>query len=726
MSTENINTKFLPLKFSYDSLPSPTSIRLLNLRPEGEDYGRLDTYELDKAPPFAALSYTWGCPYSDPNYELEDVSETAAFNGKYASARNIPIQCNSASILVTRNSKDAIDNIKRRYNRPGPMFDNTSYLWVDAICINQEDLHERAAQVKIMRRIYSTATRAFIWLGSSLARTKRAFELINLLGEILEEKYDMMKQYDLRLENVYKALDMEVIPPEDWMILRSFLQRTWFQRVWTVQEYCLPRFTTVMCGEYRIPWMALYLVSDMLAHTDWCHQLYQLEHYREWMRVYLAYSSETRSSTGDDQTMDQQNSVLGELLRLQNQGAGYSNELPPGLGPRVTSLMKISLWPSADGNEDQEMDLQLGVQMIRGRAATDLRDAIYALLDGINRRLEKRPEIGPIVPNYEPSNSVELVYTDFIYRAIRADGNLAALSFINDEAFREISGLPSWVPDMSRSSYPKPFDHESWSPFPMSDTHYTPPTLVGQFSLHVQGIRVDRIADRALPYEPLGGDKVLTWLKLAASLDMPYHTKQGPIEVLWRTLLADSLGCGGECPAPSATGSSFALYLFALLLFHKNPAEQRNWSPERIQVYEDALALMFLLKGADPNGVLLSKEEFFDLIHPAFHSDLPAQDQIKKQDQILRRGFAFEPLIEQFNPDRRLFITVEKKYLGLGSKSLQVGDELWIVPRTRTPVVLRRLPNGHFMVVCAAYVHGIMQGEAMLERLDDVEEIVLD
>lgn len=41
----------------------------------------------------------------------------------------------------------------------------SGFFWVDAICINQEDLEERSAQVQIMPQIYSKASCVIVWLG---------------------------------------------------------------------------------------------------------------------------------------------------------------------------------------------------------------------------------------------------------------------------------------------------------------------------------------------------------------------------------------------------------------------------------------------------------------------------------------------------------------------------------------------------------------------------------
>jgi hypothetical protein len=268
----------------YEDLRTPTSIRLLNLNLNGEsdDDGQIETFQLGKAPPFAALSYTWGNPYANPNYELDDKSQTEEFSRVYTSERSAPIRCNDAKVMVTHNLVDALEKIKRRYEPTGWSSTGTSYIWIDAICINQENLEERSAQVAIMGQIYATAERVFIWLGDSLPRTQQALGLIQYLSAIPQDKYGAMRDHDPKIFwKTYQALEMEEITTDEWLVLLSFLGRNWFRRVWMIQEYCLPRYTSVLCGLYRIPWMNLYLVSYMLRMTDWCNKLSNLEGFNE-------------------------------------------------------------------------------------------------------------------------------------------------------------------------------------------------------------------------------------------------------------------------------------------------------------------------------------------------------------------------------------------------------------------------------------------------------------
>lgn len=43
----------------------------------------------------------------------------------------------------------------------------TLEIWIDSICINQNDVDERTSQVGIMREIYAKCTEVIIWLGEA-------------------------------------------------------------------------------------------------------------------------------------------------------------------------------------------------------------------------------------------------------------------------------------------------------------------------------------------------------------------------------------------------------------------------------------------------------------------------------------------------------------------------------------------------------------------------------
>lgn len=102
---------------------------------------------------YTALSYVWG-----------DQQETT------------PIHVNGVETQITLNLEAALRHI-RQPSCP-------AVLWVDALCINQEDQAEKNHQVEMMREIYSGAELVIAWLGVAGEDSDLAMEL---LGKKLEE-----------------------------------------------------------------------------------------------------------------------------------------------------------------------------------------------------------------------------------------------------------------------------------------------------------------------------------------------------------------------------------------------------------------------------------------------------------------------------------------------------------------------------------------------------------
>jgi hypothetical protein len=107
--------------------------------------------------PYTALSYAWGPPAPTSSILIDGVS--------YAIRENL-----YHALLVIR------DKIT------GSRFD-WKYLWIDAICINQENVSERNHQVGLMSRIYSRADLVLVWLGSEADNSTMAIELIQRLSQ---------------------------------------------------------------------------------------------------------------------------------------------------------------------------------------------------------------------------------------------------------------------------------------------------------------------------------------------------------------------------------------------------------------------------------------------------------------------------------------------------------------------------------------------------------------
>jgi hypothetical protein len=84
----------------------------------------LHVVSLSTKPEYKALSYVWG--------DAED---------------KLPILVCGEELMVTRNLEAGLRHMR---------FHGHQTLWIDAICINQDDLDERREQVGIMKDIYAT------------------------------------------------------------------------------------------------------------------------------------------------------------------------------------------------------------------------------------------------------------------------------------------------------------------------------------------------------------------------------------------------------------------------------------------------------------------------------------------------------------------------------------------------------------------------------------------
>lgn len=124
---------------AYTALPDPTThIRLLNIKRGQLADGiicSLSSFSLLEAPLYAAISYTWG----------ESVlTHTITVDGSPVSIRE---NCHSALWQVRE--------LKRWTHQ------RSAYIWIDSICINQDDLPEKGSQVQLMGRIFKQAYRVF-------------------------------------------------------------------------------------------------------------------------------------------------------------------------------------------------------------------------------------------------------------------------------------------------------------------------------------------------------------------------------------------------------------------------------------------------------------------------------------------------------------------------------------------------------------------------------------
>lgn len=114
------NLRFLLCNYKYAPLPSPTCIRLLEIAPCSEKSilrCSLNTFELQEAPSFRALSYTWGDSQVQLSHSLNDVhnntrskhrTSSISDSDKTGKLRGYSIICDGRLIKVMSNLRGAL------------------------------------------------------------------------------------------------------------------------------------------------------------------------------------------------------------------------------------------------------------------------------------------------------------------------------------------------------------------------------------------------------------------------------------------------------------------------------------------------------------------------------------------------------------------------------------------------------------------------------------------
>jgi hypothetical protein len=171
-------------RYKYQPLqPDNTEFRLLEVQ-SAEKSNALIKCSLRHArlggeskPEYETISYVWGDAQSLDKLEID---------GKvyqYPASSVAAIRCMR---YLRKYSPSSVAAIRRMHDsRIG-----VRVLWIDAICIDQENLAERAQQVGCMGSIYQNSQRNLVYLGrcEDEERTKSAFGDINKLGDEINQE----------------------------------------------------------------------------------------------------------------------------------------------------------------------------------------------------------------------------------------------------------------------------------------------------------------------------------------------------------------------------------------------------------------------------------------------------------------------------------------------------------------------------------------------------------
>ncbi|KAF5605998.1 heterokaryon incompatibility (het-6OR allele) [Fusarium subglutinans] len=641
--------------FSYNSTGGalgPTQIRLLHLSPAADFNdpveSRLEVVALDQNPVYEALSYCWG----DNTHPQE-------------------IKCNDQKFQATENLFSALQHLRNK--------DTERTLWIDAICINQQDLQERQCQVKLMEAIYTKSDRVVIWLGpdpasdgihhifalmqttqnvTSLELGKPKFSegrsnflAINVLG------FDSRPQGgSTSASDVTERKDF-VMPDEAKKGALAMLKRPWWSRVWTVQEMVLAPSAIIMCGNLAAPSLdIIHACSDVFKHI---------------VRILAAGDSENLRDAIDI-AFDPDGMLYVATMRLHGS---------------LDAKMELGIATSTYGIEP---DYSISTAECYTRAA-------FNIISG--------------------SRSLD------IFGALQRPSCVKAT----------LAGLPSWVPDWSydMSSIPEEEKGPTYANNPIirenvrnalylecrdffpkweaskSSTPFTARLINDGKTLILRGIIVDEFTSlgQRLEYPDPGSTvasnnavtKSIREFRLSLKV---FGIFGGVMDTIhgWRHL-AFKPKILRTMPGETRMDAFLITMLSDRVLL---TADRR----EVLDSLEQAMKTTFDMT---KSGIVLNQLHISHFLPKLYHN-LLGYRKLMSIDVSEPMGFGHAVYNLQWAIDQRM-ATTRSGYLCMVPWSTRAGDRIALLQGGRTPYVLRKVGN-KWKILGDCYVHGIMSGEA--------------
>ncbi|KAH8743732.1 heterokaryon incompatibility protein-domain-containing protein, partial [Hyaloscypha finlandica] len=194
----------------YSDLEDEDEIRLLYLQPKtsGDIINcTLQHVKLSEKPQYEALSYMWG---------PKDVQTEHT------------IIIDNSNFCVRENLWLALQHLRLEAE--------IRMLWIDAICINQQDKLERGHQVSQMGIVFRRASKVIVWLGAADDTSALAFRFLTV-----NETNAFIKQ------GVHGADSQE--RENNFGIIETMFLKNYWRRLWIVQEFLMAQDFVIQCGD---------------------------------------------------------------------------------------------------------------------------------------------------------------------------------------------------------------------------------------------------------------------------------------------------------------------------------------------------------------------------------------------------------------------------------------------------------------------------------------------
>jgi hypothetical protein len=671
---------------------------------------------IDK-PVYTALSYVWG------------------------KANNLkPITVNGYNFWVTTNLSDALEHLQFKDIAPA--------IWIDCICIDQNNDTEKAEQLQIMGSIYSKAFQVLVWLGLP---TESSDTLVEILPEFVNNarrrfnvpstpKHDLVDYIDYESESeIYEDIDeaIKTVGHQNLAsmtainFIRAFVVficgREWWYRIWVLQEFVLAKQVRFQVGLRKIELeelttlllAAVLTVIAYILHRDLAgsqpgslvpHQIGW-----DWIMYMLTYRErQHRKRKGKTE------STVFELL--------------------CKSYCRPA-WP--DGGK-------------YALKATLERDQIYGLVSLF------RDDFKSLGLTVDCRKTWQDVYSEVAQQLIQA-GYLDILAFCQAGSSSDDAGLPSWVPIWHQPIH----QPNSWfktagrkgepvlgnSLYAAASTSKAALVTFPMVSdaaessarfMQITGVFVDEVMEvksmhlrsnavtslhRQLLYGTLF-QEIQHLSEQSERLGVYTYTAVDLRDAVWRMPVQDH-ELDGDGRVQRATKITFDRYQACLPLFkgieahmlaeklssqsRKGPLILSSLESFRASFYRVISRFFFFrFNHAHPSGTRIQQLLFWlKLIPSLFHAVQDPMITFKPRMTLELQSYL---LYMEGGRPMKPFIT-KTGYIGLGPISMQPNDIVCIFLGARVPHILRRRQDGRagHLFVGDAFVYGLMDGEFMKE-----------
>jgi hypothetical protein len=675
----------------HEPLPTPRSIRLIRFepfQPGSKIRAALRVVDLDSQPTYIALSYTWGSPLP-------------LTNSSQSHRHQHDILIDGATIKIEQNLYDFFTTVQ------GTIM-NEEEFWIDALCIDQSSVEEKNVQVPMMADIYYHAEHVAIWLGKGDESTCNGITVMQLfndsfaiyiqdMSKLARTKFGQEMDWKPDDIELYRLLNMEPPNQEEWESMRHLFRRSWFSRLWVVQELMMAQSYTFLCGDMAIPaW----------TFETFCKFMFYNRHFGD-----LLVRENAASIIHSYQ--QQRDSYFG-LTDLFFRASSWRNNGPmdPFEMRILFNITGCQSW-SVNLNKMTNAYLVWVVHNLRERTATDPRDHIYAAISMVSRFALKGHSS---LPTVDYTRAVADIYVDFcrhILENIRRPVFLTMRGLEKEDSIRN-GDLPSWVPDFSQASGSAP---NSWikkfnSSGISAHVGYRSGGQIKDNRLYITGAFVDTVEEVSDTI-----DNVMPASSLMKLLFLAYRAKassvKSPLEALMKTLTCDWTMTSSTVGKPEAyTRDRYIQDLFDFLLPFLRSADL-------VKEFEECVSAT-----SSPDEY----QQFWTLNQRNLIADAI---NLGRDDSTRTRGNGGLPwsiLAGAHATRHRVALGRARKYLALVPKNTKPGDELWVLSNGALPFVLCREKDQTDSIVCfelvgEAYVDGFSNGELIEQSTKEVPTV---